>query len=206
MNIRARILVSIAERPGQSDREITDRLLGAQAGQQQVNQVCRLLEAEGVLKREKMPGGRIGNFPLEDYLPPRPETIAAGPPLAASYDGLSEDAVKALLEDWLRSDGWTPTVAWGHAFGIDIEARRGSQRWVIEVKGSGSRQPMRVNYFLAILGELLQRMDDPDAAYSIAMPDMPQYRGLWNRLPRLAKERLGITALFIDDAGAVSEN
>jgi hypothetical protein len=59
---------------------------------------------------------------------------------------------------------------------------------------------MRVNYFLAALGELLQRMDDTNARYSVAMPDLPQFRGLWERLPKLAKQRLGITALFVNGA------
>jgi hypothetical protein len=40
-----------------------------------------------------------------------------------------------------------------------------SARWVIEAKGGGSLNPMRVNYFLAVLGELLQRMSDPCARH-----------------------------------------
>ena len=64
---------------------------------------------------------------------------------------------------------------------------------------------MRVNYFLAILGETLQRMDDEAACYSIAFPDMAQYRGLWIRLPDLAKSRTGISALFVTHDGEVTE-
>jgi hypothetical protein len=62
---------------------------------------------------------------------------------------------------------------------------------------------MRVNYFVAILGEMLQRMDDPNARYSIALPDLAQFRGLWERLPRLAKTRTRISALFVDAKGHV---
>jgi hypothetical protein len=65
---------------------------------------------------------------------------------------------------------------------------------------------MNVNYFLAVLSETLQRMDDPHAKYSIALPDVKQFRNLWNRLPLLAKKRTGITALFIDEQGNVSES
>ncbi len=64
---------------------------------------------------------------------------------------------------------------------------------------------MRVNYFLSILGELLQRMDDPDARYSIALPDMQQFRRLWQRLPQLAKARTTISALFVSPSGKVEE-
>ena len=45
-----------------------------------------------------------------------------------------------------------------------------------------------VNYFLAVLGELLQKMDEQACRYSIALPDLPQFRGLWDRLPREAKK------------------
>jgi hypothetical protein len=96
-------------------------------------------------------------------------------------------------------------VAWSHSHGADIEAQRNGQRWVIEAKGCGSRGAMRVNYFLAILGELLQRMTDPDSLYSIALPDLKQFRSLWQRLPLIAKTRTGITALFISDSGEVTE-
>ena len=117
---------------------------------------------------------------------------------------MPEDEVKRHVESWLRRDGWQVNVQWGHQPGIDIEATRGSERWVIEAKGCGSLQPMRVNYFIGILGETLQRMDDPAAHYSIALPDLPQYRGLWQRLPRLAKTRTGISILFVGSDGKIA--
>jgi len=116
---------------------------------------------------------------------------------------LSEDRVKAILRDWLASEGWQSTIAWGHSQGPDILADRGQERWLIEVKGSGSRPQMRVNYFLAVLGELLQRMDKPETRYSIALPDMPQYRGLWQRLPPLAKARLTLTLILVKSDGSI---
>lgn len=61
------------------------------------------------------------------------------------------------------------------------------------------------DYFLAILGETLQRMSDINAKYSIALPHMKQFINLWQRLPDLAKQRTGITALFIDNQGNVIE-
>lgn len=120
-------------------------------------------------------------------------------------EALSEDEIKEVLVDWLSNQGWKCHVAWGNRPGIDIEARRAKERWIIEVKGPGSRPPMRVNYFLGILGETLQRMDDPNARYSIALPELPQYRGLWERLPSLAKVRTTITMLFVDSRGNVVE-
>jgi len=116
--------------------------------------------------------------------------------------------VKRHIQSWLEAAGWRVEVRWGRGgrgHGVDVDASRGSERWRIEVKGGGSLDPMRVNYFLAVLGELLQRMDDPAARYSIALPDMKQFRGLWSRLPTLAKTRTHITALFVAASGEVVE-
>ena len=72
---------------------------------------------------------------------------------------LSEDQVKTIINDYYIALGYKTTVAWGHFRGADIIAQRGEERIIIEVKGSGSRPQMRVNYFISILGEMLQRMD-----------------------------------------------
>jgi len=118
---------------------------------------------------------------------------------------LSEDEVKRALQLWLEESGWQVSVIWGRGRGIDVIATKDGKRWIIEAKGCGSLDPRRVNYFLSILGELLQRMDDPDARYSIALPDMKQFRRLWQRLPDLAKSRTKISALFVDGSGRVEE-
>jgi hypothetical protein len=124
---------------------------------------------------------------------------------AEPRDPLSEDELKKCLQVWLRGLGWRVEVAWGKTHGADIEAARGGERWVIEVKGGGSRNAMRVNYFLAVLGETLQRMTDADAKYSIALPDIPQFDRLWERLPDLAKSRTRISALLVNSSGVVRE-
>ncbi len=121
-------------------------------------------------------------------------------------EALSEDEIKEVLVKWLSKQGWDSKVAWGRTQGIDVEATRGGERWVIEVKGPGSRPQMRVNYFIGILGETLQRMDDPLARYSIALPELPQYRGLWGRLPGLAKKRTKISILFVSTDGKIEED
>jgi hypothetical protein len=135
---------------------------------------------------------------------PKPAmAITASPkPINAIF---SEDQVKAILEHWLSAQGWSLDIAWAKTRGIDIHARRSNERWIIEVKGGGSLQAMRVNYFLGVLGETLQRMNDPNAAYSIALPNIKQFRNLWSRLPQLAKDRTRISALFVDELGSVEE-
>ncbi len=49
-------------------------------------------------------------------------------------------------------------------------------------------------------------MDDLDALYSIALASLARFKGLWDRLLWLSKERTKITGLFIDDAGQVMQS
>jgi len=151
---------------------------------------------------KQQPDSLMGNSPSRpDIAETAPNAVTAA--RKDDVDALSEDEIKRILEAWLKADGWETKVAWRNAKGIDIDARRGSERWIIEVKGPGSRQPMRVNYFIGILGETLQRMSDPTARYTIAFPDLTQYRRLWAQLPELAKSRTGITIILVSNAGHV---
>jgi len=204
MSLRSEILDLLSTSPGLTDREITNRLRGTDALQQPINIACRELENSGLLKRERnrLSDGFIGNYPtgaIETFGTKEKNTKPTEEPL-------QEDAIKSVLEIYLRENGWTTEIAFGKAPGADIIATRQSERWIIEVKGPGSRDAMRVNYFLAILGETLQRMDDPNTRYSIALPDLKQYRGLWSRLPRLAKNRTNISCLFISPNGEISDS
>ena len=170
---------------------------------EQINQEPRKPESTGPHVRQKQSGGLV-----EDGFSKRATRVfQPSHPPQKNHDlgALSEDEVKDALAGWLADKGWSTEIAWGRQQGIDIDAKRGKRRWIIEVKGPGSRPQMRINYFLAILGETLQRMDDPSAKYSIALPDLPQYRGLWKRLPDNAKKRTGISMLFISLNGQIEE-
>lgn len=136
-NMKERIIELLRDSDGLSDREITDTLIKKGAAQQPINQICRDLESQGIIIRRKL-DGRIKNF-LASY---RPDTFdeshekRSGPEEDLS---LSEDVLKKHLKDWLILNGWEVQVAWGHSQGIDICATQDNKRWVIEVKGAGSR-------------------------------------------------------------------
>ncbi len=201
-NMKERIIDLLRKNDGLSDREITDTLITKGAAQQPINQICRDLESQGFIVRSKQ-DGRIKNFLANNMLKSINEPN--GEKGAVKNDlFLSEDTLKKHLEKWLIQNGWKVQLTWGNLQGIDICAIQDNKRWVIEVKGEGSRQPMRVNYFLAILGETLQRMNDPESDYSIALPDLQQFRSLWDRLPILAKQRTGISILFVDRNGKIT--
>lgn len=198
-SLKVELLELITGEPGLTDRELINRLRGTSAAQQPINQTARILESQGAVARRRRDDGLVGNYTTGQPIP-EPASVRGKP---EDPSGLSEDELKERLKHWLEADGWECEIAWGRERGIDIDASREDERWIIEVKGIGSRQAMRVNYFIGMLGETLQRMDDPDAMYSIAMPDVPQFRGLWNRLPELAKRQTTVTALFVTADGAI---
>lgn len=196
-----RVIILLKKKPGLSDREITNIILGHNANQQYVNQTCRSLEVRGVISRRKRPDSRIGNY--LSNLKPESSSQLSSIPSVQERDPLSEDEIKRSLQAWLDLQGWSVEIAYGKSRGADVVACRGKERWIIEVKGRGSRPQMKINYFLAVLGEILQRMNELNSKYSIVLPDLKQFRNLWNKLPELAKSRIGITALFVDEFGNV---
>ncbi|MEZ5727316.1 MAG: hypothetical protein R3E48_04450 [Burkholderiaceae bacterium] len=205
VSLAKEIIAFLSQNPGKTDREVATALRGRSAPQQPINQAARRLESKGVLARRRRPeDALIGNYLLattEDQI----AWVLAPERKNHDLTALSEEEIKATINEWLLADGWETKVAWRKSPGIDIDARKNGTRWIIEVKGPGSRPPMRVNYFLSILGETLQRMGDSSAKYSIALPELNQYRGLWNRLPALAKDRTGISLLFVDAVGRIEE-
>ena len=205
MSLGDEILAAVKDKPGMTDREITNKIRGVNADQQPINQKARSLAAQGDLIRKQRADGLIGNYIGKSVATKNARQEAVQFVRQKNHDkvALSEDEIKTVLDDKLKTSGWSTTVAWGRRRGIDIDAKQGSDRLVIEVKGPGSRNAMRVNYFLSILGETLQRMSDPDARYIIALPDLPQYRGLWERLPTLAKEKTGISLLLVSSKGDI---
>lgn len=72
--VKENMLSLLERKPGLSDREITDHLLGKSAPQQGVNTIARKLAAEGLIIREKREDGRIGNYLSGQDVPKRTAT------------------------------------------------------------------------------------------------------------------------------------
>ncbi|HEY59705.1 MAG TPA: MarR family transcriptional regulator [Anaerolineae bacterium] len=204
---RERIINLLKEQPGLTDRQITDIIDGPNKPQQPVNFINHRLVNKNIILRQKRSDGLIGNYLTELSSEKHISTYHSSLSIKNSSIGksLSEDGIKEHLQKWLSNQNWRLKIAWGNARGIDIEAQKENELWVIEVKGEGSRTQMNANFFLSVLGEILQRMNDPNTKYSISLPDIPQFQGLWKRLPYEAKKRLGISVLFINNQGEVRE-
>jgi hypothetical protein len=200
--LREKLLEKVKDLPGLTDREIADRLLGKKARVQSVNWAAHCLERRRLLERRRRPDGKIGNYAAGVAVADTEERIIKEKPPVVQ---MSEDEVKRSVREWLEREGWSVIVNRNPGCGADIEARRGNGRWVIEARGSGSKNEIRSHYFLSVLGETLQRMDSQGARYSVAFPDMKKFRNLWEKFPALGKSRTGITALFVGSDGRVEE-
>lgn len=207
---RERIIAYLREHPGGADDGQLLVALGI-GRHQTVNQICRALLADGLISRDESPqthkklnrlldGSRAASQGSMSMEPPLPiahvfmlgddSSVRAFPYQKAMR--LSEDTVKSAVASVLQADGWETDIRWGHVHGIDIAATRGSERLILEAKGEGSRNPMRVNYFLGALGELLQRMESPNSRYGIAVPAHRQFVGLILRLPLWVRAHLNL--------------
>lgn len=189
-----RILEAIRHRP--LDDDVLAELLGVNH-RQQVNIVARGLRDRGLIRRVDGPDGKIVNA-ITDAGAAVPAPDEPRVPTGEQSDLISEDTIKAACRDFLTGLGFEVNVAWGRTRGVDIEARHpDGRRWLIEAKGEVASQQQQTNYFLGALGELVQRMDVPDAIYALALPDNRVYRGLVQRLPAFAVDRLGLRVLWV---------
>ncbi len=216
---RERIVAYLNAHPeGADDDQLAVAL--AIAPRQTVNQICRALFAKGVISRDEDSYTRkkVNRLVGEAAIPSTPVPVEPSLPVtqlfiledetsvrAFPYQdaiGLSEDSVKAAIAAVLQLEGWETDIRWGRVHGIDIAAWRGNERLVLEAKGEGSRNPMRVNYFLGALGELLQRMESPDACYGIAVPAHRQYVRLILRLPLWVRSHLNLCFYLVRPTSA----
>src|ERR1700692_3361531 len=149
----------LKEKPGLSDREIADLLLGPGTAQQPINGIRLRLAKKNLIVRRPRQDGILGNYLGNAEMVAAPSQISE-PAHQPSLRQI-EDHIKQSLARYLASQGWTVLrVAWGKTRGVDMEAKLRGQHWLIELKGIGSRPQMRANYFLGVPEELLLRMND----------------------------------------------
>lgn len=197
MALRDRVIELLRE------RSLDDDQLAAHLGviRQQVNQLCRAMEYEGLVTRSRGPAGKIVNqLTGQGAVPPAPRGRVSTP--SAPGDLITEDDVKQAVADWLSAQGFEVAVAWGHDAGIDVEGRRDDERWVIEAKGTGGYDQMSRNYFTGVIGSLLQRMTNEEAHYALALPEAPPFINLVARFPELARRRTHLWFLLVRRAGS----
>src|SRR5688572_8250175 len=125
--VKEQILALVGTTSGLTDREITNRLRGADAPQQPINQIANALAASGQIVRRPRHDGKLGNYPSGSVIPQIEQLTPQANPTF-----LTEDDVKRNLKRWLEDSGWHVDVMWAKERGIDIVATRDGVRWVIE--------------------------------------------------------------------------
>jgi hypothetical protein len=200
-----RVLAALGAAAGPLDDDVLARRLRA-TSRQTVSLVCRTLEASGRIRRFRAPDGLLVNAliaPAETTPAPAQPGIPAGLPRTAPATAplLTENQVKRAIREHLIARGYRVHVGWGQTRGGDILAERDGERLLVEAAGQVLRRPQQFDSFLGALGELIQRMNDPNATYGLALPDHPQYRGLVQRLPELVWDRLNLVVYFVSGEG-----
>lgn len=191
--IAERILEAIQFGP--LDDDVLAERLGV-SPRQSINQAARRLEQQGRLRRFTGPDEKIVNALPEHPMPESPRPAEA--PVRVQRLVFSEDDVKAAVKAYLEERGFDVAVAWGKERGVDIDARHlDGRRYMIEAKGGLASDQQQGSYFLGAIGELVQRMVEPEVQYGLALPLNRRYRGLVNRLPHLAWERLGVVVFWV---------
>lgn len=196
--VAQRVVAALAEHGPKDDDELA-AMIGIR--RQTINAVARALETKEVLKRTIGLHGKIVNslVPDVDF-----KALLKPPSKAPAGVLLTEDTVKRAVYELLGSQGYQGKMVALREHGADIDVSGPNGRIIIEAKGEAPPGAQQVNYFLHALGELVQRMHDPDATCALALPDNKQFRGLVSRLPRHARERLRLAIYFVGRDGAVS--
>lgn len=153
------------------------------------------------------------------YLP-RKERRAAPGLATVDDDWLDEVEIQRRVVQWLRKEGWhVVREASGREHGTDIDATRGDYRLSVEVKGhprktyvfgakAGQKKrwhagaQTRTYYGNALHSALVMVNSDPDRIVAIALPNVPDYRGLFER-SKTPLDRLGIQVWFVSKDGFV---
>ncbi|HXJ95301.1 MAG TPA: hypothetical protein VMT20_20865 [Terriglobia bacterium] len=117
----------------------------------------------------------------------------------------TEDELKAAIKIALERVCWEVRTQWGRTGGVDIEARLGSRKLTLEVKGQGKTRQALGNNFLQVLGQILQRMSDPSSEYGVVLPAHASYADLVLRLPKHAREVLRLDFYFVRRSGTTHD-
>ena len=116
--------------------------------------------------------------------------------------GELEDPIVAAFRYRLEQDGWTVTVSRRGHNDPDIDARRGSERLIAEVKGRSLKD--RGTALDIAYGQLLRRMRDDCARARFAIVVPRHAMKVAERVSASVRARLGIEVFVVDDDGHVT--
>lgn len=222
MSFADKIISLLNQKPGLTDREITDVLKGSEAHPSQINSEARLLMQKGFLTRAKRHDGKLGNFLTGTDLPIVYPSSELSSSANAQADWFWEGNVQEKLASHLQRNGWALVSVSNTASkeqGIDIHAEKMGKTLLIEVKGYPSKSyndPRRSHekkktsptlqaghwYSHAILKSMRLLTEYPEAQIVIGIPDFRRYRDLFKET-KSSLDKLGFQVWGVDEMGKV---
>lgn len=102
-----------------------------------------------------------------------------------------------ILKSWLDENGYTYSEAKN-----ELIAQNEDRTWIINVQGikRGRKQTLPNK-----ISELIMKIEDRDAYYSIAFNDTNLTRRQWNEISKVVKEQLKLSVLLADKQGNIYE-
>lgn len=107
------------------------------------------------------------------------------------------DELPSLINEWLEERGWQTSKHSRY-----IEASKSEKKWYIDIYQTtrGRKMPLSSK-----ISDVIKKMEDDEALYSVALVDSPIYRKQWEELPSGAKKRLQVSVILADHMGNVVE-
>jgi hypothetical protein len=117
--------------------------------------------------------------------------------------GMDEETVKDAVAAFLKHEGYTVFAGKKREKGVDIQARKEPEKLVVEAKGEGSRNEMFNNFFVAALGQIVQRRSMNATDYGVALPAHSKYIRLIDELDDLfVRYQLRLNFYLVGRAGS----
>jgi hypothetical protein len=220
MTVRERVVVLLGKHPqGLDDDEVSERV--GWSRRQRASTVCRALARDGLVTRCAV-HGKIRNVLTAPVTALPPAAILASPSPPVQKPWCWEGNVVGAVVKHLVADGWTiqsvADTATGQA-GADIEARRGTELLIVEVKGypsktyeRGAKQgqpkptnpPTQARHWIAeaLLTALLRQADGRATRVALAFPEFRVYRTILKRIAH-ACAKLELEILIVRESGEV---
>lgn len=110
----------------------------------------------------------------------------------------NEGFVQNTIESYFDKKGFIKeSIPYTDYAGVHMETR---EKWRVEAKGLTGNVGLD---FRTGLGQLIQRMDDPNANYGIAIPNIPSYLRQVEQIKPWVREKIQLHILVINEDGGV---
>ncbi len=122
------------------------------------------------------------------------------------FESWEEDFVKRSLVDYfVKENGFeliksnTPPLK-----NLDINIRKENSEWRIECKGckNGNTDNVRTDFNTGI-GQIVEKMDELNINYAIAMPDIKQFNNQAVQIPKSVRKLLNLYWIWVRQNGEI---